>query len=89
MIAGYHILRDRLLKVAAVFLQPQIDSHGAGVNEAVEIGALRAHALQQIERSHGVDVQILAIVEGATEGSGQVVDGVHALDRLVNVVPVA
>ena len=36
--------------------------------------------LQQIERSHGVDVQILTIVEWTTEGCGQVVDDVNSLD---------
>jgi len=48
-----------------------------------------AHALEQVERTHGVDFQVLAIVEGGHEGRGQVVDRVNALDRTAYIVQVA
>ena len=89
MVAGRHILAYRLCEVSAIFFEAQVDGDGAGIDEAVEVGAVGAHALEQVEGAHGVDGQVLAVVEGGHEGGGQVVDGVNAVDGPANVVGVA
>ena len=62
VVTGGHVLPNWLLEVAAILLEPQVDGYGAGIDEAVEIGTEGAYALQQVERAHGIDVQILAVV---------------------------
>ena len=89
MVAGGHILANRFFEVAAIFFEAQVDGDGAGIDEAVEIGAVGAQAFEQVECAHGVDFEILAVVEGGHEGGGQVVDGVDAVDGPADVVEVA
>ena len=89
VVAGDHLLGYGLFKVAAVVFQLPVDGLGAGVDEAVEIGTFGADAFEQIERAHGVDVKVLAVVEGAAEGCGDVVDGVNAFDGIADVLQVA
>ena len=81
-----HVLSDEFIEKSSFFGEFPIDCFGTGINEAVDVRIKLTDTLQNIERSHTVDCQVLTVIKGSTKCSGNMIDGIHTFNGFFNIL---
>ena len=86
MVFGNHILGDEFIEKSPFLGKFPIDCFSTGINEAMDVRIELTNTLQDVERSHTVDCQVLTVIKWTTKGGSNMVDSIHTLNGSFNVL---
>ena len=86
MVFSDHVLSDQFIEKSAFFREFPIDCFSTCINETVNVRIELADTFQNVERSHAINRQVLAVIKGTPKGSGNMIDGINAFNGFFNVL---